>query len=192
MRTKLIVVMVMVVFICMDTNSVFALTITSDFLIQDGDDYDMILVYGDTTTVDMFGGKATFQSYDKSTINISGGIVTEVYPRDDSTINFTGATCTNVEVGGGTFNISGGQILGQIYAPTNGSVVNIYGYGFEYDGQLTGFWSDGTPFGIAFRETVPGGGNAYSYDKVVLHEIPEPATLLLLGLGIVMGSVKRK
>ena len=181
-------VMVVIGLICFYVNPAkAALTVSSDFIIQDGDDYGTILVYGDTTTVDMFGGKASIQSYDQSIINISGGVATEVYPRDDSTINFTGGVCQNAEVGGGTFNISGGQILGHIYAPTAGSVVNIYGYGFDYsstrDPQLTGFWSDGTPFGIVFRETVPGGGSAYSYDKVVLHEVPEPATLLLLGLG---------
>jgi len=122
------------------------------------------------------------QSYDQSTINISGGVVHEpsIWD-DDGTINITGGECWNVYANRGTLNISGGQITGDdgIYAGDFTRAVNIYGHGFEYDPyrspNLTGFWQDGTPFGINFQEG--------SWDAVVLHETPEPATLLLLGLG---------
>jgi hypothetical protein len=92
-----------------------------------------------------------------------------------------------------TVNIHGGQIADWLYA-TDSSVVNIYGYDFEYSpdtgsrngGQLTGYWSDGSPFKINFLDNITFGSTYYDY--VVL--IPEPSTLLLLGLGAVM--LKRK
>jgi len=43
------------------------------------------------------------------------------------------------------------------------------------DGMLTGCWQGGIPFAIDFQEG--------PYRAVVLPEIPEPATVLLLGLG---------
>jgi hypothetical protein len=212
MKAKVLMTLVVgVLFVSINTHlsatPIDIITFTEDGFIRDGDDYGEVFVYGDTTTVDMDGGKVGFlqnydqsttnisggliayaQTNDQSTINISGGVVHEPRAWPDGTINVTGGECWNVEVGGGEFNISGGQITGRgIYAPSDGSVVNIYGYGFEYNPDvpnLIGFWADGTPFGIVFRD--PVGENIHSYDKVVLHEIPEPATLLLLGLGAVM------
>jgi len=81
------------------------------------------------------------------------------------------------------------QEIEALYA-TDASVVNIYGYAFNYDplggsrngGQLTGFWEGGNPFSIDFLDNIETGSTYY--DHVVL--IPEPATLLLLGLGAVM------
>lgn len=186
-------------------------TFTKNDIIQDGDDYGWVYVYGDTTTVNMTGGGvgnlwsynssttnvsggvvAYAQTNDQSTINISGGVIHEPRAWYDGTINVTDGECWNVEVGGGEFNISGGQITGKgIYVASG--VANIYGYSFDYnssrDPQLTGFWPDNTPFGITFWN--PGNVEPHdSYDYVVLHEIPEPATLFLLGLGVVL--IKKK
>ena len=186
------------------------ITYNTDGLIQVGDDYDHVDVYGDTTTVNMTGGEVTLlwtydqsttnifdglvcyaQTNDQSIINISGGVIHEPRAWFDGTINVTGGECWNVEVGGGTFNISGGQITGSgIYAPTYGSVINIYGYGFAFedinDGQLTGFWQDTTPFLINFYH--PGfASTVNSYDSVVLHEvtpIPLPGAVLLVSIGL--------
>jgi len=185
------------------------ITFTEDGVIQEGDDYDDVWVY-DTppqiTTLDMTGGEvavlknydwsitnisgglvAYALSYDNSTINISGGIVHEATISGTGTINMTDGTCWRLGVGNGVVNLYGGQITINGIRGHLGRV-NIYGYGFEYDpyhaqyggsdGMLTGFWADGTPFAIDFWEP--------AYDMVVLHEVPEPATLLLLGLGAVM------
>jgi len=168
------------------------ITFNRDGVIQQGDDYNEVFVRGQTTTVNMTGGKVgklysrdrsttnisgglvTYaQSNDNSTINISGGVVREPVSWDKgSTINVTGGTFWNVKAGSGTFNISGGQIIGMgIYALTLDAVVNIYGYGFEYTipgsgkyRRLTGYWQNGKPFSIDLQ---PG-----SYNTVVLHEVP--------------------
>jgi hypothetical protein len=128
-------------------------------VIQDGDSYDGVFVYGNNTTVEIKGGDI--------------GKLVRVPNTGDagSTINVTGGTSWNVEVGSGKLNMSGGYIAGMgIFAAAGDGAVNIYGYDFEYqpmpgqnDGRLTGFWRDGTPFSIDFR---PG-----AYQLVTLHEI---------------------
>ena len=168
------------------------ISFSRDGVIQDGDSYDGVFVYGndtivevkggnigklfsyDRSTVNVSGGNVTYaQSYEQSTINISGGTVRVPNTGDaGSTINVTGGTFWNIEVGSGEFNMSGGQIAGMgIFAPAKDGAVNIYGYGFEYyplpdknDGRLTGFWQDGTPFSIEFRPD--------AYQLVTLYEIP--------------------
>ena len=168
------------------------ISFSKDGVIQDGDSYDGVFVYGNNTTVEVKGGNiGELLSYDQSTVNVSGGHVTYAQSYEQSTINIsggtvrvpntgdagstinvTGGTFWNVEVGSGEFNMSGGQIAGMgIFAPANDGAVNIYGYGFEYnplpdknDGRLTGFWQDGTPFSIDFRPD--------AYRLVTLHEIP--------------------
>jgi len=160
-------------------------------VIQDGDSYEGVFVYGNNTTVEVKGGSiGKLLSYDRSTVNVSGGLVTYAQSYEQSTINITGGivrvlriwdagstinvtggTFWNVEAGSGEFNMSGGQIAGMgILAAAGDGAVNIYGYGFVYqpmpgqnDGRLTGFWQDGTPFSIDFR---PG-----AYQLVTLHEI---------------------
>lgn len=165
------------------------ISFSRDGVIQDGDSYDGVYVYGNNTTVQVKGGNiGKLLSYDRSTVNVSGGHVTSAQSYEQSTINIsggivnvpriwdagstinvTGGTFWNVEVGSGQFNMSGGQIAGMgIFAATGDGAVNIYGYGFVYqpmpgqnDGRLTGFWPDGIPFSIDFR---PG-----AYQLVTLH-----------------------
>ena len=165
------------------------ISFSRDAVIQDGDSYDGVFVYGNNTTVEIKGGNIgelisydrstvnvsgghinNAQSCEQSTINISGGTVRIPNTRDaGSTINITGGTFWNVEAGSGELNMSGGQIAGLgIIAASGDGEVNITGYSFEYqpmpgqnDGRLTGFWPDGTPFSIDFR---PG-----AYQLVTLH-----------------------
>jgi hypothetical protein len=167
------------------------ISFSRDGVIQDGDSYDGVFVYGNNTTVEIKGGSiGKLLSYDRSTVNISGGHITNAQSYEKSTINISGGTVRvpntgdagstinisggtfwNIEAGSGQLNLSGGYIAGLgIIAATGDGEVNIYGYGFEFnpmpgpnDGRLTGFWQDGTPFSIDFR---PG-----SYQLVTLHEI---------------------
>jgi len=188
MKKTTIFLMVGLALACINTHLLAVpvdITFTEDGVIQEGDDYAEVFVYGDTTTVDMSGSEvykinnydqsitnirgglvAHALIYEQSTINISGGVVHEaiIFSASGGTINITGGECWRVFVSRGELNISGGQI--RFYIDCGIGVVNVYGYGFEYDSQhspnLTGFWADGTPFGLDF----------IAYDRVVLHEIP--------------------
>ena len=81
-----------------------------------------------------------------------------------------------------------GAIIGNILAQDDG-IIKIYGYNFLYDesggtyggGQLLGFWLDGRELMIDFADAQ---NDSTYYNHVIL--IPEPVTLLLLGLGVVM------
>jgi hypothetical protein len=187
----------------------------TDGVIQEGDEYVSVGVYSNAT-VDMTGGMVTSQltAYDFSTVNISGGILEAIISTDTSTVNLSGSTQVvglgvrnlgTVNMFGGnvglidawnhsTVNLRGGTISNYLLAYGDESLtVNIYGYGFDYNplagdyrgGQLTGFWVDDTPFSIdLYYDDTPGGPVIDTWSHITL--IPEPATILLFGLGIVL------
>jgi hypothetical protein len=86
-------------------------------------------------------------------------------------------------------NLFGGQILGDLTVFHDTAWVHIYGYGFNNDpflgSPLTGFWADDTAFSINLVDDTIS-----TYDQIIFHEIPEPATLLLLGLGAI--TIRRR
>ena len=76
--------------------------------------------------------------------------------------------------------------------------VYIYGMDFVYNptagkydgGQLTGLWESGTPFSLDLRDTWDAA-HTDTYSNLVLVEVPEPATMMLLAIGGVV-RLKRK
>jgi len=105
--------------------------IYSDAVIEDGDDYWTVRVYDsppDHTTVDMTGGSANvIQTYDVSTLNMSGGI-TEVSAHDESTINMSGGTIYTLRAGeSSTANVFGG-FVNSLHSWDVG-IVNVWGEG---------------------------------------------------------------
>lgn len=80
--------------------------------------------------------------------------------------------------------MSGGLVSEYLGAADSG-LINIFGYdlsktasGGEYGyGFVTGEWADGTIFSINLVV-------ADAYSAVVLHEIPEPATLAIVITGV--------
>ena len=184
----------------------------TDGVIQEGDEYRYVGVYNNAK-VDMTGGIVIVQlgAYDSSTVNISGGVLNGVFTSGASTastLNLSGSMqADGVRIwGSGTLNMFGGTIgsvqidnIANLYGGIISdyllatSTVNIYGYNFQYNplagdyrgGQLTGFWMNDTPFSMdLYYDDTPGGGLVDTWSHIVL--IPEPATLLLLGLGVLM------
>jgi len=115
-------------------------------------------------------------AHDYSSVDIYAGLVSDITVWDRSTVNIRGGSI--------------GSSLGGFFCSPS-ATVNIYGYDFEYNpkwrwsddlilgprwvSKLTGRAFDGTPIEIT--------GIADPSESSNIHLIPEPTTLLMLGLG---------
>ena len=163
----------------------------------------------DESTVNISGGYvSTLNSYELSTVNAFGGFVHSLWAYDTGTanvwgdvgmislgaresgvVNMSGGTTQHLGAGeSGTVNVYGGLVNSGLNAWDFGAV-NIFGYdlvktstGGHYGyGQVYGFFIDDTAFTIDFSTL-----ETYSHVNLV----PEPSSLILLGLGGLM--IKRK
>jgi hypothetical protein len=172
----------------------------------DADETSLIDIDGGTTEelwtfelsiADISGGEA-WQLYalDDSTIDISGGEVVQLLAEGRSTINVTGGVVDWLSVSYNSETTISEAEVTNLWAQGS-SVVDITGYELSFDpqfqwdsirqvwqGSLTGYWQDESPFSITTWDEP-------TYDHLALNNlgplpgpgIPEPATLLLLGLG---------
>jgi hypothetical protein len=145
----------------------------TDGVIQDSNAYSGVSVF-DNATVDMIGGFIQWRLllYDTSTFNAYGGEVGGV-----------GGLPDIIVLEYSTLNLHYLQLseYHRIWTEGDFARINVYGYNFEYvpyysDWWLYGNWANNEAFCLQFR-------GPWTRDYVVLHEIPEPATLLLIGLG---------
>ena len=171
-----------------------------DYEVTWGDDFgvlDLIGTMENPDTLLMTGGTghdlgvtawSTAIIHDTDPINISetaGGIwEIDVSGHSELTINdgdFYDIVCDDYS----TLNLHGGQIFNSLEIEHLTTWVHIYGYGFNNDpfigSPLTGFWADATPFSINLVDDTIS-----TYNQIVFHEIPEPASIILLGLGGLM------
>jgi hypothetical protein len=145
----------------------------------------------DASTLNVTGGYvSTLEAHEFSTANVSGGYVYGVFASDNAILNFSGdASAVRLGVGGdlGTINMTGGTthylgggdssttnlyggIISENLGAVDSAVVNVYGYGFEFDpnggsrdgGQLTGFWLDDSAFIIDLY-----GAETYSHINLI-------------------------
>jgi hypothetical protein len=144
------------------------------------------LIVNGTAEVTMSGGTISNDFWVFDPENLDGdGIIRAPYENNLS-LNDTS-----------TMIMSGGVIEGHInIAP--GAQMDLYGYDFQYtearrrqnlgeqvtNVRLLGYWLNDQPVNLYFVNN--------SFDRVTLHEIPEPVTLLQLALGGLLLRKRRK
>ena len=120
--------------------------ITSNFVISDGDVYDVVVIRGDDTVVTMTGGDVNtivaldastvnmlggnvghFDCYDTGIVNLSGGNVTLFWPDGRSTATISGdVSIEDVYVGGrAVVNVSGNAVVSGTLCCWGTSTINI-------------------------------------------------------------------
>ncbi len=154
----------------------------------------------DNSQVDISGGwiGEGLEALDNSQVVFSGGTIgRELHAHGSSQVDISGGTIDfhlytydNSQV-----NISGGTIGSSYLLVENSSVLSIEGSDFAVDGQLFGYGELSSIYGGSWLDegwrrltgTLASGGTidndfAIGHDASIVL-IPEPATLLLLGLG---------
>ena len=158
-----------------------------------GDDFGN-LILTNTDTLFMTGGEGhNLNMGGWSTAIIEDTSTPLTGPFDGGIWELNTASYSELTISGGEFNdlnvhheslvhLSGGQILNSLTVFNDTAWVHIYGHGFNNDpfggSPLTGFWADDTAFSINLVDSTIS-----TYDQIIFHEIPEPVSILLFGLG---------
>jgi|GEM_PF-3053587 len=162
----------------------------SYYQILDGDTYDTDLIVvsppsGQYTVVDVFGGVVDAMTlYESGTLNTYGGKVGLIMIRSGAELNMHHGEVHYLHVyTGGDANLRGGTIPNVSF--DGGAIVNLYAYDVtfspdtpaSFEGCISGRWyADDTMFTIHLDAP-----SWHDRDRISI--IPEPAAVLLLGLG---------
>lgn len=173
---------------------------------------DSMGVY-DESTLNVSGGTVwSLYSFESSTANVFGGSIyglysydmSAVYISDNANVEILRARGSSVvDIANGLFDIASASEFGEVniygglvndyLASDELGIINVYGYGLGKsdvggiygNGSVWGEWANGNLFSIDFNGTE-------TYSHVELHEIPEPCSMFLLGVGGLLIKNRKK
>ena len=137
------------------------------------------------------GGVWSINAVAYSTLNVSGGEINEIEISQESTVVMTGGSVNSIEMydksmfylySGDVGTLASDQILLPQGDPGPQGWIQLYCLEYNYDSHnnfLTGLWENTSSFGIQLEDI----GTVPTYQQIEFHIIPEPTTMLLLGLG---------
>jgi len=148
----------------------------------------------DSSNVNVFGGQVNgITAYDTATINVfDNANLFALFAHDSGVINMSGGITRRIgSAGFSTVNLFGGLVTDDL-ASGDSSIINVYGYnlgksatgGKFGNGFVWGEWESNVPFNFDFYGPT-------TYSRVILYEIPEPATMLLFVVGSVFLRKRR-
>jgi hypothetical protein len=126
-----------------------------------------------------------------SVLDVDGAKIDSIFSWDDSRINFYDGTLGYGYVGGDSeFHYYGGDIQSYLYYDFESDniygKIHIYGTGLHFDHKwVRGTLLDGDPLNLYIRVS------SIDPERVVLHEVPEPATAAILGIGLILARRKK-
>lgn len=147
------------------------------------------------SSVGIFSGGSiggSLQTFDLANVTVSGtNIANNLTVNDNATVLYSGGSAGGMSlVGNGELTWTGGSLSTNIEMFLGGTLT-IVGQDFEVDsnpvgfgnlvaetGTLSGQLADGTTFNVSFDREFEG-----VLGDIILVEVPEPASLALLGLG---------
>jgi hypothetical protein len=156
------------------------------------------LFVSDNCRAVVYGGSIGefLHSHSNSWVTVLGGVVgTEVDAFDNSRIDISGGIFSYVRSDGyGQLNISGGIFSNELRA-TQDSIMTIYGTDFAIDGISVGYGPITAASGVLTGTLASGeliNNDFYVFENADIILVPEPGTVLLLGLGALAISPRRR
>lgn len=198
----------------MKTKSIFAGLVLASALASGGSQATTIT---GNAVQSISGIASNVYAYDQATVNLIGGAdVGRLFMHQQSSLNFLAGDVSWIHMyDSSEAKISGGELSWLLMSDSStaniyksdiswlvmggDSIAHIYGSNFSYfGGHLSGNWGDGTPFsywavtGNAQGMPLLTIGPSPMPANIVLHAVPVPATLYLIGLALpILAWVRR-